>query len=421
MRVGIISQDRKWRVFQWFAGTPKIYSCSQLLEWLSLCATFFFLMECTPLGSWDSPTPKGRFPADGRRGSVDCNDGACAPLDTGVAKTSTDLTSHGTDRVPSVILSSLSNTSKIQIADIASNTSRVSTEVPADMAASSSALETRDNVPPLGNLQTKPCQPLKPGLVPVSMLDQLGFKPVESPCVVGESFSFFECFVCPPSEYTAGQTHGRSPSELASEDAAASPTKSGGVANDPTLAKPTLQSRPMKPELAPAAALDQLGFEPMEPLFLAKLSSDSLNCITPSCDGSNSLTPWPDSPATSSQDIHFNDNNLDPDGMFERTLFTVGRPSDAIMDMIQEGLEHINEYLTDLAACTGQPPQQIIDHFLKQYAQLIPTNNWNHYSKYFTHFLEWELERLWKSGGFSGTIESTPCKCTLNKWYTIIL
>ena len=266
--------------------------------------------------------------------------------------------------------------------------SQVSTEVPADVAALSSAPETSDNVPPLGNLQTKPCQPLKPGLMPVSALDQLGFKPVESPCVVGESFSFFECFVCPPSEYTAGQTHSRSPSELASENAAASPTKSGGVANDPTLAKPMLQSCLMKPRLAPAVALDQLGFEPMEPLFLVKSSSDSLNHITPSCDGSNSLTLQLDSPATLPQDVHFNDNNLNPDGMFERTLFTVGRPLDAIMDMIQEGLEHINKYLTDLAAFTGQPPQQIIDCFLKQYAQLIPTNNWNHYSKYFTHFLE---------------------------------
>ncbi|KIM57583.1 hypothetical protein SCLCIDRAFT_28687 [Scleroderma citrinum Foug A] len=244
--------------------------------------------------------------------------------------------------------------------------SQVSAEVPADVAALSSAPETRDNVPPLGNLQTKPCQPLKPGLMPVSALDQLGFKPVESPCVVG-------------------QTHSRSPSELASEDAAASPTKSGGVANDPTLAKPMLQSCLMKPGLAPAAALDQLGFEPMEPLFLVKSSSDSLNHITPSCDGLNSLTLQLDSPATLPQDVHFNDNNLNPDGMFERTLFTVGRPSDAIMDMIQE---HINKYLTDLAACTGQPPQQIIDHFLKQYAWLIPTNDWNRYSKYFTHFLE---------------------------------
>ncbi|KIM69899.1 hypothetical protein SCLCIDRAFT_101552 [Scleroderma citrinum Foug A] len=78
--------------------------------------------------------------------------------------------------------------------------------------------------------------------------------------------------------------------------------------------------------------------------------------------------------------------------------------------MIQEGLEHINKYLTDLAAFTGQLPQQIIDCFLKQYAQLIPTNNWNHYSKYFTHFLD---------GGFSGTIESTPSVTIRRKCYKL--
>ena len=247
-------------------------------------------MEHTHLGSQDSPTPKGKLPVDGRRGSVECDDGACTPLDNGETKTSTDLTSCSTNRVPLEVLPSLSNTSKMQTVDIASNMGQVSSEVLANVAASSSAPETRANVP-LGKFQTKPFQPLKPGLVPASMLDRLGVKPVESPCVVGESFHFFKCFVCPPSEYTAGQTHGRSPSELASEDATASSTILGGVANDPTLEKPMFQSHLIKPRLVPTSALDQLGFKPMEPLLLVKLSTDRSSCMTPSRNGLNSPTP----------------------------------------------------------------------------------------------------------------------------------
>jgi len=283
-------------------------------------------------------------------------------------------------------------------------------KVLADIAVSSLVPETKDNSLPLAKLQTKTCQPLKL-LVPASTLDRLGFEPVEPPCTVGESFPFFKC---PPSEYTAGQICG--PSKLASEDTTASSMIPGDVANDPTLGKPMLQSRPTKPGNAPATTLDQLGFKPMEPLFLAKSSTDNLNCFTPSPVGSNCPTLRPDSPAALLQDVHFNDIDLHPDEMFEGTHFTVGRPSDAIKDMIQEGLDHINKYLTDLAAHTGQPPQQIIDRFLKQYAQSSPTNDWNHYAKYFTYFQQRELECLRKSGEFSGTIEGTPCKCALNKW-----
>ncbi|KAI5991008.1 hypothetical protein EDD15DRAFT_2119414, partial [Pisolithus albus] len=79
-----------------------------------------------------------------------------------------------------------------------------------------------------------------------------------------------------------------------------------------------------------------------------------------------------------------------------------GRPSEAVLDMIQEGLDHITAYLTDLATRSGQPPQQILDRFLKQYSRLNPANDWNRYSKYFSHYTERELERLRKSGSFTG-------------------
>ncbi|KAI6037306.1 hypothetical protein BKA83DRAFT_3998304, partial [Pisolithus microcarpus] len=94
------------------------------------------------------------------------------------------------------------------------------------------------------------------------------------------------------------------------------------------------------------------------------------------------------------------------DEMLNECTFTVGRPSEAILDMIQEGLDHINVYLTDLTTRSGQPPQQIIDCFLKQYAQLNPTNDWNRYSKYFTHYTKWELERLQMTGASASSIDA---------------
>ena len=101
--------------------------------------------------------------------------------------------------------------------------------------------------------------------------------------------------------------------------------------------------------------------------------------------------------------------------MFDDSIFAVGRPSEAILDMIQEGLDHINAYLMDLAARSGQPPQQIIDRFLKQHARSNPTNDWNSYSKYFTQHTEQELVHLWKTGEFAGSVDSTPCKGILNR------
>ncbi|KAI6038136.1 hypothetical protein EDC04DRAFT_2524467, partial [Pisolithus marmoratus] len=98
------------------------------------------------------------------------------------------------------------------------------------------------------------------------------------------------------------------------------------------------------------------------------------------------------------------------DEMFDACTFTVGRPSEAVLDMIQEGLDHINAYLTDLATRSGQPPQQIIDRFLKQYARSNPTNDWNRYSKYFTHYTARELERLRMSGVSTGSIDTVTVR-----------
>lgn len=116
--------------------------------------------------------------------------------------------------------------------------------------------------------------------------------------------------------------------------------------------------------------------EPAEHLQV-KASIDNSKHIILLCNGSNSPTPQRNSPATSPQELHFNDSNVDLDEMTEGNNFSVGRPSEATLDMIQEGLDHISTYLADLAAHTGQPLQQIIDCFLKRYAQLIPLNDWN--------------------------------------------
>ncbi|KAI6097396.1 hypothetical protein EV401DRAFT_1895520 [Pisolithus croceorrhizus] len=119
----------------------------------------------------------------------------------------------------------------------------------------------------------------------------------------------------------------------------------------------------------------------------------------------------------SPEELHFCDNSINLDDIFDGSTFMVGRPSEAVLDMIREGLDHITAYLADLATRSGQPPQQILDRFLKQYARLNPANDWNRYSKYFSHYTERELARLRKSGSFTGSIESTPSATVHKKCY----
>ncbi|KIM62212.1 hypothetical protein SCLCIDRAFT_120073 [Scleroderma citrinum Foug A] len=88
--------------------------------------------------------------------------------------------------------------------------------------------------------------------------------------------------------------------------------------------------------------------------------------------------------------------------------------------MIQEGLDHMNAYLMDLVACSGQPPQQIIDRFLKQHARSNPTNDWNSYLKYFTQYTEQELARLWETGEFAGSCYELFKKQYPDMWQGIL-
>ncbi|KIM55792.1 hypothetical protein SCLCIDRAFT_133845, partial [Scleroderma citrinum Foug A] len=68
----------------------------------------------------------------------------------------------------------------------------------------------------------------------------------------------------------------------------------------------------------------------------------------------------------------------------------------------------------------GQPPQQIIDRFLKQHARSNPTNNWNSYSKYFTHYTEQELACLRKTGEFTSSCYKLFKKRYPDTWQGIL-
>ena len=105
-----------------------------------------------------------------------------------------------------------------------------------------------------------------------------------------------------------------------------------------------------------------------------------------------------------------NENNLVDLGESEDHPFVVGRPSDAMLTMIQEGLDHITTYLTDLAARSGQPPQQLIDRFVRQYTGLNSENDWNKYSKYYTQNTQAEVDRLRRNAG--AQCDTIDPKCT---------
>jgi len=128
-------------------------------------------------------------------------------------------------------------------------------------------------------------------------------------------------------------------------------------------------------------------------------------------DDSDPFTNQRGSPVGSPRDLHSGGNSHE--GLNEGSSFMVRRPSEAMLDVVQEGLDYINTYLTDLAARCGQPPQQIVDRFLKQYARFNSANDWNRYSKYFTQHTEHELQRLQKTGAFTGSIDNTLCKDTV--------
>ena len=154
------------------------------------------------------------------------------------------------------------------------------------------------------------------------------------------------------------------------------------------------------------------GFEHAEHLQVTA-SPDSSKHITSLCSGPNCSTSQHNSPASLPQELDSDDNNIDLDEMTDD--FSVGRPSGAILATIQEGLDHISTYLADLAVRTEQPPQQILNRFLRQYGRLTPSNDWNRYLKYFTAHTEQEMERLQKTGEVTDvTREDASCKCMLN-------
>lgn len=125
--------------------------------------------------------------------------------------------------------------------------------------------------------------------------------------------------------------------------------------------------------------------------------------------------------ATPLVELSLGKDNDDLDRMFNDDTFIVGRPSKAVRNIVEEGFDQIAASLTDLAAHSGQPPQQLMDHFIKQYARLNSANDWNKYGKFYTQNMEAELEHLCKSGEDTIMIDSPGCKHTMTTLYCSIL
>ena len=111
--------------------------------------------------------------------------------------------------------------------------------------------------------------------------------------------------------------------------------------------------------------------------------------------------------------LPLNENNFVDLDESEDRQFVVGRPSDTMLTMIQEGLDHITTYLTDLVAHSGQPPQQLIDRFVKQYTGLNSENDWNKYSKYYTQKTQAEVDRLRQNTGVQSDTIDPKCISTI--------
>ena len=195
--------------------------------------------------------------------------------------------------------------------------------------------------------------------------------------------------------------------------------------------------------LAPASALDKLGFEPAQfpvaPLVHYSthwLDESSLNLWLdakssdpPQLELATSVkttdkkagTQCSSHAATPLVELLLGKDHDDLDWMFNDNTFIVGRPSEAVLDIVEEGLDQIAASLTDLAAHSGQPPQQLMDRFIRQYAHLNSANNWNKYGKFYVQNMEAELEHPRKSGEDSIMIGSPGCKHTMTTMYCSIL
>jgi len=366
MCIRIISNHGRRRTSKSFSNTSEIQSCSQWYDYVSLLIITGFLIVCLQSGSPCSPTPKGKALDCEQRFSVECGDDQRSPIDTGMIEiSSSELTLGISQRfvdlqggLISCIIGTTCGTVHVPPETLLPTSINTQTIQAASIAASAVQLPPEDLFTD-GNV---------PACQTTSIAGRLSDLP-KSPLQTKSHTDTSNCITSLASSLTEAKVTLRE-------------------------SKSTAPSRLFSAGLAPALELDQLGFE---------------------CDSSNGPTPQGDGTLTSLQDLHFNGDNIDPDEMFDDSNFVVGRPSEAILDMIQEGLDHIDAYLTDLVAHSGQPPQQVIDCFLKQHTRSNPTNDWNSYSKYFTHYTEQELARLWKTREFTGSVDSTPCKGTLDK------
>ena len=83
--------------------------------------------------------------------------------------------------------------------------------------------------------------------------------------------------------------------------------------------------------------------------------------------------------------------------------FVVGRVSDSVLTMLNEGFDEINEMFSKLAARVRMPFHQVSDRYIRQHSHSHGGNIWNLYSKYFTENTEQELARLPKGEHVMGT------------------
>jgi hypothetical protein len=86
--------------------------------------------------------------------------------------------------------------------------------------------------------------------------------------------------------------------------------------------------------------------------------------------------------------------------------FIVGRTSEVVLDILDEGFQCLHDEISEISIQSGLPPQQVIDHFIRNYARSNSGNHWNEYQTYFAQHMQGELTRLY---GPEATVTGTPC------------
>jgi len=164
--------------------------------------------------------------------------------------------------------------------------------------------------------------------------------------------------------------------------------------------------------LAPSAALNKLGFEPVDMVcrvqFSFAVSSHWFYQLP------YTLSPTP-GPSHTPPGILTALNSANSSGVVVSEKGSqesvVGRVPDSVMAILSEGFDEIDKMFSQIASRMKMPFHQVFAHYMRLQSHATAVNLWNTYSKYFVKNMEQELAHLPKGERVTGTPSTNIHRC----------